>query len=196
MSNGFRQQPQPSTKDKFRSVDVELKNLQMSARITQMMCQRLMENTKGIGSDVAKLFQLVSELQYKFLAVQKASGLDVAQLNKIAEELRLKDFVEASDKQDAEEGFTVADTVEDDSTVILTSSTGTEPDQGIFRSRIKLAEAGVPELVEGLKGQTVGTKVKAKLNGVEHEVELLGIRRPKREPKLEAVPAEAAPAAQ
>jgi hypothetical protein len=178
MTTQFRQQPQPSTKDKFKTMDVELKNMQMAGRITQMMCQRLMENNQGMQGDMSRLFQLVSELQYKYLALQKVSGVDVDKLAAVAEELRLKDFEEASDKQDKAEGFVVADVVEANSTVILTSTTQQNPDQGIFRSRIKLAEAGVEELVNGLLGKSVGTKVKAKLNGVEHEVELLGIRKP------------------
>jgi hypothetical protein len=178
MTTQFRQQPQPSTKDKFRTMDVEVKNLQMASRVTQMMCQRLVDNGKGMAEDMSKLFQLVSELQYKYLAIQKATGVDVDKLSEIAADLRLKDFNDASDKQDAQEGFEVVDLVEEDSTVILTSTTSVTPDQGIFRSRIKLADCGVEELIQGLLGKPAGTKVKTKLNGVDHEVELLSVRRP------------------
>lgn len=177
-ATGFRQAPQLSAKDKFNGVDVELKNVQMASQVTQMMCRRLMENTKGMGEDLARLFQLVSETQYKLLAVQQVAGLDPASLAATANDLRLKDFVEASDKQDAQDGFTTIDAVEEDSTVILTSTAGESLDQGIFRSRIKLADSGASELIQGLVGQAVGAKVKAQLNGIEHEVELLGIRRP------------------
>jgi wyosine [tRNA(Phe)-imidazoG37] synthetase (radical SAM superfamily) len=183
---GFRQQAQPTTKDKFRSMDTELKNLQMATRMTQMMLQQLLQSNKNMGEDLSKLFQIVNELQYKTIAIQKTAGLNQDALAAEANNLRLKDFQEASDKQDAAEGFEVIDTVEDDSVVILTSTTSTTPDAGIFRSRIKLSDAGVPDLINGLRGKQVGTKVAVKLNGTDHEVELLGIRRPKRQEQAAA----------
>lgn len=179
---GFRQQAQPTTKDKFRSFEAELKNLQMATRMTQMMLQQLLQSSKNMGEDLSKLFQIVNELQYKSIAIQRAANLDNDQLAATANELRLKDFQEASDKQDQAEGFEAIDAVEEDSTVILTSTTKTTPDAGIFRSRIKLSDSGVPDLINGLTGKPVGTKVSVKLNNTEHEVELLGIRRPKRQP--------------
>lgn len=187
MSNGFRAQPQLSTKDKFKHFETELKNSQMAARITQMMVQQLVQNNKGLGQDVSKLFQLFSELQYKFLALQEVLGADKAKLAEVGTRLRLADFQEASDKEDLKEGFTVIDTVEEDSTVILTSTTA-DNDAGIFRSRVKLSDTGSPELIQGLMGKTVGTKCSVKLNDVQHEVELLGVRRPKPEVVVEAEP--------
>ena len=116
--------------------------------------------------------------RYKVLALQEASGIDLVKLNEIANTKRLKDFNDASDREDTESGFTVGDTVETNSTVILTSKTA-DVDRGIFRSRIELAKCGVPDLIQGLMGQGVGTKVNAKLNGIDHEVELLAIRIPR-----------------
>ena len=193
MSNGLRQKPQGSTKDKFRAFEAELKNMQMAGRISQMMVQQLVQNNKGVGEDMGKLFQLTNEMQYKFLALQEVLGVDVAKLNEVTSRLRLKDFNEASDKEDLEQGFTTVDVVEQDSTVILTSTTQ-ETDRGIFRSRVKLADTGTPELIQGLMGKGVGTKVKVKLNNVEHEIELLGIRRPK--PEVAAEPLKAVEAAE
>ena len=186
--NGFRQQPTTSRKDKLRQLEVELKNMQMAARISQMMTQQLMQNNQNISQDLGRALGLINELQYKILAIQRASGLDVAALAAAADELRLKDFNEASDKEDADLGLLPIDTVEEDSTVILTSTTASA-DTGIFRSKIKLADSGVPELVKSLTGQKVGTKVKVQLNGLEHEVELLGVRRPPRTEGV-ALPAE------
>lgn len=182
--NGLKQAPQLNAKDKFRDVYARLQNSEMAGRITQMMVQRLLENGKKMDQDLGRLLQLVNEMQYKVLAVQQLSGLKVEDLNKITGELRLKDFNEASNKEDIAQEFTVIDTVEEDSTVILTSTT-VEPDQGIFRSRVKLADTGVPELIQSLMGKTVGSVVEVPLNGVTHKVELLGVRRPKPEPKVE-----------
>lgn len=188
MSNGkgFRQAPQLSAKDKFREVNAQLTNVQMASRIQQMMTQKLLENGKAMGEDIGRLFQLVNETQYKVLALQELLNVDSDALTKLVEAKRLKDFDEASAKEDEKEGLLVADVVEEDSTVYLTSTTA-NPDAGIFRSRLKLAESGVPDLIKGLMGKGVGEKVKVQLNGAEHEVELLAIRKPKPAPELKAV---------
>jgi hypothetical protein len=102
---------------------------------------------------------------------------DLDRLTVVANELRLKDFTEASDAVDARDHFTVGDTVKNDSTIIITTTAAGE-DVGIFRSRLELASCGVPALIEGMAGKPVGTKVTCQLNGQEHVVELLGIRNP------------------
>lgn len=181
---GFRQQPQDSRKERLRGLEAELKNMQMAMRISQMMLQQSMQNAQAMKQDLGAAMGLINELQYKVLGVQRLTGLDSAQLAAIADELRLKDFNEASDKEDAEQGFTVGTTVDAESTVILTSKTE-QPDKGIFRSKIKLSECGVPDLIKAFEGREVGAKALVQLNGAEHEVELLAIRQP---PKAEAVP--------
>ncbi len=186
MSNGFRQKPQGSTKDKFRTMETEMKNSQMASRITQMMVQRLLENDKNMAEDVGRLLQQNTELQYKFLALQEIMNADTSKIKEITERMRLKDFTEASDKEDLEKGFTVTDVVADDSTIILTSTTA-DVDGGIFRSRVKLSETGAPALIQGLMGKGVGTKVDVELNGVMHNIELLGIRKPKAEEALKVL---------
>jgi hypothetical protein len=120
---------------------------------------------------------LISELQYKVLAIQSVGAFEVEKLSAQANELRLKDFNEASDNADKADGFTIGTEVNADSTVILTSTTdGT--DQGIFRSRIKLSDCGVKDLIDAFMGREVGAKAVVMLNNVEHVVELLGIRQP------------------
>lgn len=174
---GFRQQPQNSRKERLRELEVEVKNLAMAGRISQMMTQQLMQNMKALHEDLGRSFGIITELQYKILAMQKASGLDVEKLNAIANEQRLTDFCEASDKEDAAKGFTSTAVVAENSTVILTSTTE-QKDAGIFRSRLKLSECGVPDLIKAFMGREVGAKAIVSLNGVDHEIELLAIRQP------------------
>lgn len=180
MKNGFRTPAQPSKKDQLRSLTTELQNTQMASRITQMMVQQLMNNIKGMGEDLGSALNQLYELQYKYVALQKALGVDAEELNTIANEQRLKDFNEASAKADETEQLEVSETVTEDSTVVLTSTAKDDKgsDRGIFRSRIKLSESGVPDLNKELVGKKVGDKVKATLNGIEHEIELLSIRNP------------------
>lgn len=186
---GFRQQPADSRKERLRALEAELKNSAMAQRINQMMTQQLMQNTQSMQQDLGRALGLINELQYKILAVQKVANLDSAQLSAIADELRLKDFVEASDKEDAEQNFTVGTVVDADSTVILTSTTE-NTDKGIFRSKLKLSECGVPDLIKAFEGREVGAKAIVSLNGAEHTVELLGIRQPPKAEPVQQVPVE------
>lgn len=177
MKRGVKLEAQPTNSQRIREIDVELKNSLMAQRVCQMMVQQLMTNLQNMGQDLGKAYGIISELQYKLLAVQSVANLDVKALNDKAAQLRLNDFIEASDAEDVKSGFTLADKVQEESTVIITSTTQ-GADAGLFRSRIKLAECGNPGLIAGLTGAPIGAKVKTVLNGVEHEVELLGIRNP------------------
>lgn len=183
MQRGVKQEPKLNKTEMIISMDKELKNLQMAGRVTQMMTQQLMTQLQNMSKDLGKAFGTVNEMQYKILAMQSVGGFDMAAMTAKAEELRLNDFIEASDAEDKAGNFTIGETVQDDSTVIITSST--PDDAGIFRSRIKLADCGVVPLMKGLSGQPVGTKVSCVLNGAEHVVELLAIRNP---PPAEVVP--------
>ena len=174
---GKKQEPKLTNSQRIREIDVELKNAQVGARLNQMMIQQMLQNFQTLSADLGKAYGIVSELQYKVLAMQSVGSFDMTALAKKADELRLNDFVEASDAADKSGNFTIGEKVENDSTVILTSTTPGE-DAGIFRSRLKLADCGVPALIEGLAGKAVGTKLTCRLNDKEHTVELLGIRNP------------------
>lgn len=173
---GVKLEPKPNKAEQLASLDKELKNMQMAGRVTQMMVQQMMQNMQNMSQDLAKAFATVNELQYKILAMQSVGNFDMVAMQTKAEELRLNDFIEASDAEDKAGNFTIGDKVQEDSTVIITSTT--TDGAGIFRSRLKLSECGVPALIKGLAGQGVGTKVECKLNGVDHVVELLAIRNP------------------
>ena len=184
--NGFRQPQAASKKDQIREIKTQVTNLEMSSRITQMMVQRLLENNKAMGDDLNRSLNIVSELQYKILAMQKVGSFDDKQMAAVANDLRLVDFNDAAAKEDAKEGLLAGDVVLESSIITITSiATGADgKDNSIFRSRIKLADTGVPDLITSLLGQKVGVKVTVKLNEVDHEIELLDIKNP-------AVPAEA-----
>jgi hypothetical protein len=176
--NGFRTQPQTSKKDKLRELDAYVSNLTAASRITQAMIQQLIQNSKNIGDDLNRALGMLNELQYKVLALQKFTSVSPSELNAEIETMRLKDFTDASDKEDAEKKYAVVDTVAEDSVVILTSTTASSPDRGFFRSKIKLSESGVPDLISGLVGKTVGHTLSVKLNGEDHAITLLGVRQP------------------
>ena len=174
---GFRQKPQENRKERLSSLETKLANLEMANRISQMMTQQIMNNMRNMQQDIGRALGLLNETQYKLLAMQSVSGLDVGAMNEVCNTLRLTDFNDASDKEDVQGNFIPGSVVEKDSTIILTSTTKAT-DQGIFRSRIKLADCGVPELINAFAGASVGAKATVSLNGVEHDIELLGIRNP------------------
>lgn len=177
MQRGVKQEPKLNKTEMLVSMDKELKNMQMAGRVTQMMVQQMMKQLQDMSKDLGKAFGTINEMQYKILAMQSVGSFDMDAMAKKAEELRLNDFIEASDAEDKVGNFTIGDKVQENSTVIITSITPGE-DAGIFRSRLKLAECGVPSLIKGLTGQVLGTKVDCKLNGIDHVVELLAIRNP------------------
>jgi hypothetical protein len=185
MQRGVKMEPKPTKAKQIETLDKELQNLQMAGRVTQMMLQQVMQNMQNLGKDLGKSLGIINELQYKILAMQSVGNFDESLIAKRAEELRLNDFNEASNAEDVAGNFTVGDVVQEDSTVIVTSTT-VDNSESIFRSRIKLADCGVPILIQGLTGQPVGTKVACKLNNVDHVIELLAIRNPL--PSVKIVP--------
>ncbi len=185
-TKGKKTEPQLNNTQKVRELEKAAQQLQMATRVNQMMLQQTLQNIQGLAQDLGKAYGIINDLQYKIRAMEKVGTFDAKALAAAADEFRLTDFVEASDAEDTKGGFTIGTEVTGDSTVIITSTTPGE-DRGIFRSRIELASCGVPALVEGLAGKTVGAKLTCQLNGLEHEVELLAIRNPPppAEPKVD-----------
>lgn len=173
--NGMRQQKQPSAKQRMQKLAKEVENLNMATRIIQLSMQQLLNNYKNIDKDVGNAMGLLNDLQYRTLAMLELGDFDKKELDKKADEIKLKDYNEASDKEDLKKGYTKVDTVTEDSVVIITSTT-TGTDKGIFRSKFQLKEANNKEFVNKLVGKQVGAKVTTEINGLKHEIELLGIR--------------------
>jgi len=187
--NGFRQKAQPSKKEQAKTLDVNVKNLQMAVRIMQMSVQQLATSYQGISNDMSKLMSVVNNLQYRAQAAQSLAGLSEDAITAKADALKLADYNEASDKEDAEKNLTPVDEVAADSICIITSTCNEDnKDKGIFRSKFNLDQCGVPELQQKLLGLKVGAKVDVTLNGVVHNIELLGIRKaPPQETSAEGV---------
>jgi hypothetical protein len=194
MAKGFRVPPQSSKKEAQKKLETEMANTQMAGRISQMMTQQLMQNVKSMSEDLNAVVQQMTELQYKLNAVQSHFNLDPVELNKLANVQRLADFNEASVKADLQENLLPSDVVAEDSTIVITSTAADADgnDRGVFRSRVKLSECGVPDLIQALQGKSIGDKVITKLNGLDHTVELLSINNPSPQPTpvLDSVPAQ------
>lgn len=174
MKNGFRQSASGSKKEVLKGLQAEVKNLQMALRINQMMTQQLIQQFQNSGKDVQNAITIINDLQYRTLAILEVQGVDMDKLDEVADRMKLKDYNEMSDREDNKKGFTPGDVIKPESTVIITSEAA--DNKGIFRSKFKLSECGVPELQGLLEGKKVGDKVTTTLNGAEHIVEVVGIR--------------------
>lgn len=183
MSDGFRQKKQPTNKDKLRELHVTLQNMQQMFNIQKMITQQFAQNLSKIDRDVNNAMGVINDLQYRTLAMlevfAEATGKSADDIEEVAEKLKLKDYNEASDKEDEQKGYEPDSVVKEDSVVILTSSCESDPNKSIFRTKFKLDEEALNEdLKDKLLGLKVGEKVNAKLpDESEHEIEVVGIRK-------------------
>ena len=159
-----------------RALETEsgLKQLQMATRVSQMLIQQMGQSVQSMSKDMNELTARQRELQYKVLAIQELTGVNADTVTERAETLQVKDFEEASAKEDAAAGATDADTVTEDSVVVLTSKVAVGG--GILRTRLNVAEVGFPQLKQDLLGKKVGDTFTADVNGTTHSITLLGIK--------------------
>ncbi len=182
---GFKQSKTPSTKDRIRALEVNLKNSQQAVQISQMMIKQLMQQIDMLRQDSTNTLNRCNDLQYRTLAMINVGSIDTATLDAEADRLKLKDYNDASDKEDKEKGYTIGTEVKDESVVIVTSTTDQDNDQGIFRSKIPVVQIPFEQMKKDIVGKKVGDKFDADIQGVMHNIEILGIRElPK---KLEVV---------
>lgn len=187
MKDGFRQQKGKSKKDQVKELAIMVQNLQMATKVMQIGMQQLGESFGRIDQDISKSMGVLNDLQYRTLAMIDSGKFDKEELDKVAVVLKLADYTEASDKEDIDKGYTIADIIEDESVVILTSTCEEDSTKAIFRTKFKLDESGNPEAEEKLVGLKVGDKVGLKLGGIDHEVEVIGIRTVPVEPEIEVI---------
>jgi hypothetical protein len=177
MKNGFRQPPAPSKKAAMQQMTQMVENMQMATRILQMSMQQLAQSYQRMDNDVANMFGVLNDLQYRTLAMMELSGVDKDKLNEIATTLKTKDYDAASDKEDKDKGYEVADAVEPTSVLIITSECPEDPSAAIFRSKFKLDESGNAEVIAALPGKKVGDKAELNVRGKKHVIEILAIRK-------------------
>ena len=195
MKNGFRQQASKGKKDQLRELAAMVQNLQMATRVMQMGMQQMGQSFQRMDADINNAMGVLNDIQYRTLAMVESGKFDKGELEKAAEALKLEDYTKASDKEDETKGYTTADVVAEDSVVILTSKCKEDETKSVFRTKFKLDESGNPEAQEKLKGLKQGEKAELKINGLTHEVEVLGVRTvpappaPAEEPKVDALSA-------
>jgi len=168
---------QLSKGQRFEAMEKTVKQLQMSVQINQMLLKQVGNTVSPMQDDLGEFISRQRELQYRVLAVQELSNLDIDIIDAKSRELQIKDFEETSDKEDVEKGYIAADVIAEDSIITLTSTTPEEDgdDRGILRSKMIYEDFQLPELKEALLGAKVGDLVDADVNGVKHKIEVLKI---------------------
>jgi len=166
-------------KEGIEALKRQVENLNMAIKINQMLMKQVMENLVPMQGDLKSMTGMFNDFQYRFLATQKLLSVKPEEMAKIADALKLEDWERASLKDDQDQGFVAADTVESATdVVIITSKTPAETeDKGIFRSKTVLAETVNQTLIDGFLNKRVGEVAEVELNGVKHVVTLLGVRR-------------------
>ena len=159
-----------------RALETEsgVKQLQMATRVSQMLIQQMGQSVTSLSKDTGELTARQRELQYKVLAIQELLNLSADDITARAEVLQIKDFDEASAKEDVAQDCTDTDVVTENSLVILTSKV--DVGGGILRTRLNMVEIGFPQLKQDLLGKKIGDMVEADINGVKHSITLLGIK--------------------
>jgi len=164
--------------DRVEALEKEVSNLNMAIRVSQMLLKQALERLDDSEAKNRQNMSMLNDFQYRLLGLQAATKVDISEVAKTADGLKLVDWNRASDAEDEKDNLVAVDSVlSQDSIVILTSTTpSVAPDAGIFRSRAPLSEIGNRELINTLIGKNVGDKFEFDLNGSKHVIELLGVR--------------------
>ena len=152
-----------------------VQQLQQSTRIIQMVMQQTGKSLQSIQKDMSELASRQRELQYRLKAYQEITDTSMDDVNAKAELLQIADFDEFSAKEDEENGYTETDVVAEDSVVIFT--TVAEENQGFLRSKQAYSDIGFPKLKEDLLGKKAGDSFDIDVNGTEHKLTVLGVRK-------------------
>lgn len=170
---------QPTFAEDVDSLKKQVENLTMALRINQALLQQVLPSVQAMGQDIKNTTAMMNDFQYRFLAMQKLLGVDLAKMGEMADALKLVDWDKASDTDDEEKGLVSVSKVESPQDIIIITSTVDGKETGIFRSKMVLAETGNQTLIDALNGAEVGAKVSVELAGDVHNITLLGVRRVK-----------------
>lgn len=167
-----------STSERIEALEREAANTSMALKINQALIKQLLEQLRPMQEDLTRFYGVLNDTQYRTSALVNLANVDKVLLAKETDSFKLKDWQEASDKDDASRSLLNSDVVASlEDIVIITSTTpDEEEDRGIFRSKTLLSDIANQDIVSGFLGKTVGTTIETTINGSRHVVELLGVR--------------------
>lgn len=178
MANSQKKNNKPNAA-RLAELEREVANLTMAVRVSQALVKQLIDQTRLAKEDLTRFYSALNDVQYKTGALlSSVPGVSREQIAALADQLKLADWQESSDKDDATNALVSADFVSSENDiVIITSTTPDEAeDKGIFRSKSLLKDIANQDIVNGLLNKPVGTTLETTINGSRHVVELLGVR--------------------
>ena len=182
---GFREKKKLNKAQQIAELEKSVQGLQMAVRIMQMGFQQFGGSLQRLDTDINNSMGVLNDLQYRTLAMLELGDFDRDKLDKIASDLKLKDFNDASKKEDIEKKYEDTDVIAEDSVVTITSECTTNNKKSIFRSKFKLDESGNPAASKEFPGKKVGDKFKFTIGKDEHIIEILDIKKaPKKEEEI------------
>lgn len=167
----------PNQLERITALEKNAETVSMGVRVSQMLVQQMLSRVTQLEERLNFVLSANTELQYKLLALQKVTGVDVAQLQLESDRIRLEEWTEVSKEDNEKKGLVSSPSVSSsESTVVFTSTTpSAKEDKGIFRSKVKVSEIGDQNAVEAFLGKKPGDKFELQLNSDTHLVELLEV---------------------
>jgi hypothetical protein len=158
----------------------------MGVRVSQMLLQQMLQRVTQLEERLGFVLSSNSDLQFRLLALQKVTGVNIDALQLEADKIKLDEWTKASEEDNAARGLVPAsEVVDQDSIVVITSTTPGAEDKGIFRSKVSVIEIGSKEAIEAFQGKKPGDKFELELAGNTHVVELLEVYAQQKESQLQ-----------
>lgn len=181
--NGKRLEKAKNTGERIKELEVALSNTEMANRISQMMLKQILDQFQNLRRDMDNTMGIINDIQYRTIAMLDVANVDKDALDARAEELKLVDYNKASDQEDITKGYILDNegTINEKSIVIITSSTDGDENKGIFRSKFNISECQTETLRAKFLGAKVGDVFTDELNGENHTITVLGLRKVKEE---------------
>jgi hypothetical protein len=163
--------------DRVEALEKTLENFAMVQQVTNAVIKRLLSDSERYDKELTTSLNMLNEIQYRTLAMIDVAGLSNDKLNESAEALRVKDFEDMSKKDDEDNSLIDSDVVTDESVVTITS-TAVDASKSIFRSKFFVEGIKGNELHEKVMGAKLGDEIKVNIDGVEHTVKILAVKKP------------------
>jgi hypothetical protein len=166
---------QPNKKEET-SMETVLNGLQQQSNMVQGVVKQLISNQQYMVNDINRAVNMSTDLQYQIAAITSLLNIDLTEIDKKVEEMKILDFNAAVEKENKQKNLVPVDLVDKDSIVILTSTTPDEiHNAGIFRTRFKIGESGNEQLEQALLGRKVGDSFEMNFNNTIHNFTILDV---------------------
>lgn len=167
----------PNQLERIAALEKNAETLSMGVRVSQMLIKQITEQFQHVQQQLYIKTSAVNDLQYRLLALQAVTGVDLNKVQSEADRLKIEEWNKASNEDSLAKGLVaVSEVLDEESIVVFTSSTPELPeDRGVFRSKVRLIELGSKEATTTFKGKKVNDQFEVVLADQKHLVTLLEV---------------------